>query len=66
MCMKCQHGWIAVGENRFEMCDCPLGEAMRRPQSVLIVYGRRVGESEEDTKLKECMAWYERKMGRVT
>lgn len=30
-CPRCVNGWIQIGDNTFDMCDCLLGQAMRRP-----------------------------------
>lgn len=59
MCDKCINGWIKVGENSFVQCACAKGDALRGFTAVVAI-------ANEEQKITEAMAWYERKMGRVT
>lgn len=61
-CPKCINGWIQIGDNKFDMCDCLLGQAMRQSQGFLMVYGKQ----QEDDRIEQAFEWYKRKMGRVT
>lgn len=35
-CPKCINGWIRLADDQHEMCDCLLGQAMRRPQRFIL------------------------------
>lgn len=60
-CSKCVNGWIAIHDNAFEMCDCLLGQAMRRPQR-LIVHSRP-----QPDPVEEAFQWFKSKYeGKVT
>lgn len=55
MCDKCENGWIKVGDDQFNQCECPLGQQLRRFTAVVTI-------ANEDQRIKDSMAWYERKL----
>jgi hypothetical protein len=56
-CPKCINGWIKIGENAYDMCDCLLGQAMRQPQRFIL----HKPKDDTDPEHEEAFQWFKSK-----
>lgn len=54
-CPKCINGWIQIGENAYDMCDCLLGQAMRQSQRFFLY-----GPTQRDP-IEQVFQWFKAK-----